>query len=150
MHTELKNSKRLKDLYHKALTIKSAIPHPRILGVIRECGGKMHMHERSWSEAATDFFEARAHRPRTRRVRVRSILPILARPCVLARRMPHAQALGMLNWGAACSPMCGGLQRPPGRAGLQELRRGGRRAAHPVPQVPGAGDDAHGERGGPV
>ncbi len=36
MHTELKNSKRLKDLYHKALTIKSAIPHPRILGVIRE------------------------------------------------------------------------------------------------------------------
>jgi len=63
MHTELKNSKRLKDLYHKALTIKSAIPHPRILGVIRECGGKMYMHERSWSEAATDFFEARAHRP---------------------------------------------------------------------------------------
>ena len=59
MHTELKNSKRLKDLYHRALTIKSAIPHPRILGVIRECGGKMHMHERSWSEAATDFFEAR-------------------------------------------------------------------------------------------
>ena len=57
MHTELKNSKRLKDLYHRALTIKSAIPHPRILGVIRECGGKMHMHERSWSEAATDFFE---------------------------------------------------------------------------------------------
>ena len=60
MHTELKNSKRLKDLYHRALTIKSAIPHPRILGVIRECGGKMHMHERSWSEAATDFFEVRA------------------------------------------------------------------------------------------
>ena len=59
MHTELKNSKRLKELYHRALTIKSAIPHPRILGVIRECGGKMHMHERSWSEAATDFFEVR-------------------------------------------------------------------------------------------
>jgi COP9 signalosome complex subunit 2 len=28
------------------------------MGVIRECGGKMHMHERSWAEAATDFFEA--------------------------------------------------------------------------------------------
>ncbi|CAK0735525.1 COP9/signalosome complex subunit Csn2 [Coccomyxa viridis] len=58
MHTELKNSKRLKELYSRALTIKSAIPHPRIMGIIRECGGKMHMHERVWSEAATDFFEA--------------------------------------------------------------------------------------------
>lgn len=25
--------------------VKSAIPHPRIMGVIRECGGKMHMRE---------------------------------------------------------------------------------------------------------
>ena len=57
MHTELKNTKRLKELYSRALTIKSAIPHPRIMGIIRECGGKMHMHERAWSDAATDFFE---------------------------------------------------------------------------------------------
>lgn len=57
IHTEQKNTKRLKELYNKALTIKSAIPHPRIMGIIRECGGKMHMHERSWSDAATDFFE---------------------------------------------------------------------------------------------
>eukprot|EP00192_Tetraselmis_astigmatica_P011807 CAMPEP_0117662668 /NCGR_PEP_ID=MMETSP0804-20121206/8172_1 /TAXON_ID=1074897 /ORGANISM="Tetraselmis astigmatica, Strain CCMP880" /LENGTH=420 /DNA_ID=CAMNT_0005469575 /DNA_START=76 /DNA_END=1335 /DNA_ORIENTATION=- len=58
MYTEQKNNKKLKQLYHKALTIKSAIPHPRIMGIIRECGGKMHMSERKWSEAATDFFEA--------------------------------------------------------------------------------------------
>lgn len=58
LHTEQKNSKKLKELYQKALAIKSAIPHPRIMGVIRECGGKMHMHERAWDEAATDFFEA--------------------------------------------------------------------------------------------
>lgn len=57
MYTEQKNTKRLKQLYHKALYVKSAIPHPRIMGIIRECGGKMHMHERIWSEAATDFFE---------------------------------------------------------------------------------------------
>lgn len=59
IQTELKNNKKLKELYNKALTIKSAIPHPRIMGIIRECGGKMHMHERIWSEAATDFFEVR-------------------------------------------------------------------------------------------
>lgn len=34
-----------KDLYIQCLHVKSAIPHPRIMGVIRECGGKMHMGE---------------------------------------------------------------------------------------------------------
>jgi len=58
MYTEQKNNKKLKELYHQALAIKSAIPHPRILGVIRESGGKMHMTERSFESAATDFFEA--------------------------------------------------------------------------------------------
>ena len=58
MHTSTKNNKKLKELYHKALAIKSAIPHPRILGVIRESGGKMHMSERQFEQAATDFFEA--------------------------------------------------------------------------------------------
>lgn len=59
MYTEQKNNKKLKQLYQKALAIKSAIPHPRIMGIIRECGGKMHMSERKWSEAATDFFEVK-------------------------------------------------------------------------------------------
>lgn len=58
VYTEQKAGKKLKELYQKALAIKSAIPHPRVMGVIRECGGKMHMHERSWADAATDFFEA--------------------------------------------------------------------------------------------
>ena len=58
LHTEQRNPRKLKELYHKALAIKSAIPHPRIMGVIRECGGKMHTTERAWEDAATDFFEA--------------------------------------------------------------------------------------------
>lgn len=58
MYTEQRNNKRLKQLYQKALTVKSAIPHPRIMGIIRECGGKMHMHDQLWEQAATDFFEA--------------------------------------------------------------------------------------------
>jgi len=58
MHTATKNNKKLKELYHKALEIKSAIPHPRIMGVIRECGGKMNMREKEWEKAYNDFFEA--------------------------------------------------------------------------------------------
>ncbi|CAD6194719.1 unnamed protein product [Caenorhabditis auriculariae] len=61
MHTEQKNNKALKSVYElakHAIHTKSAIPHPLILGVIRECGGKMHLREGRFAEAHTDFFEA--------------------------------------------------------------------------------------------
>ncbi|KAJ8653466.1 hypothetical protein O0I10_010902 [Lichtheimia ornata] len=58
MYTETKNNKKLKELYHQCMGVKSAIPHPRIMGVIRECGGKMHMREKEWDNAQTDFFES--------------------------------------------------------------------------------------------
>lgn len=58
MCTTTKNNKKLKELYEASLSVQSAIPHPRIMGVIRECGGKMHMSERAWDEAWADFFEA--------------------------------------------------------------------------------------------
>jgi hypothetical protein len=48
----------LQALYEQSLHIKSAIPHPLIRGVIRECGGKMHLREGEYEKAHTDFFEA--------------------------------------------------------------------------------------------
>ena len=51
MYTEQKNNKKLKALYAQSLHIKSAIPHPLIMGVIR---GKTfsivgHLcHTKSW------------------------------------------------------------------------------------------------------
>ncbi|KAI8926945.1 PCI domain-containing protein [Entophlyctis helioformis] len=58
MYTETKDNKKLKAVYQQCLQVKSAIPHPRIMGIIRECGGKMHMSESEWEKAQTDFFEA--------------------------------------------------------------------------------------------
>jgi len=58
MYTAQKNNKKLKALYEQSLHIKSAIPHPLIMGVIRECGGKMHLREGEFELAHTDFFEA--------------------------------------------------------------------------------------------
>ena len=58
MHTEMKNTKKLKIVYNQCLGVKSGIPHPRIMGIIRECGGKMYMSQKEWSLAQTDFFEA--------------------------------------------------------------------------------------------
>lgn len=58
MYGETGNYKKLKETYDATLQVKSAIPHPRIMGVIRECGGKMHMSEKNWELAQIDFFQA--------------------------------------------------------------------------------------------
>ncbi|CAL8078883.1 unnamed protein product [Calicophoron daubneyi] len=58
MYTAQKNNKKLKALYEQSLHIKSAIPHPLIMGIIRECGGKMHLREGEFDKSHTDFFEA--------------------------------------------------------------------------------------------
>lgn len=58
MFAETRNAKQLKMLYQKALRVKSAVPHPRVMGIIRECGGKMHMSEENWEGALGDFNES--------------------------------------------------------------------------------------------
>ncbi|KAK7914525.1 putative COP9 complex subunit 2 [Apiospora marii] len=58
MYSETRNNKQLKVLYQKALKVRSAVPHPKIMGIIRECGGKMHMSEENWKDAQSDFFES--------------------------------------------------------------------------------------------
>lgn len=58
MYTAQKNNKKLKALYEQSLHIKSAIPHPLIMGIIRECGGKMHLRMENYQRAHLDFFEA--------------------------------------------------------------------------------------------
>lgn len=58
MYAETRNNKQLKRLYQRALKVKSAVPHPKIMGIIRECGGKMHMSEENWKDAQSDFFES--------------------------------------------------------------------------------------------
>jgi len=58
MYATQKNNKKIKEVYNKALNIKSAIPHPKFMGAIRESGGKMHMAEREWEKSHVDFFEA--------------------------------------------------------------------------------------------
>jgi len=56
--TKQHQNNKTKTTIKKALSVRSAIPHPRVLGAIRECGGKMHMAERRWRAAHSDFFEA--------------------------------------------------------------------------------------------
>lgn len=58
LYSATSNYKKVKELYSKTMSIKSAISHPRILGVIHECGGKIHMREKRWEAAREDLFES--------------------------------------------------------------------------------------------
>ncbi|KAF8512368.1 PCI domain-containing protein [Hysterangium stoloniferum] len=58
MYNETRNFKKLKEIYNATNEVRSAIPHPRIMGVIKECGGKMWMGEKQWNRASEDFFES--------------------------------------------------------------------------------------------
>jgi len=52
-----KDTARMKALYPKTLNLNAAVADPRIMGVIREEGGKMYMTEGRWNEAYNEFYE---------------------------------------------------------------------------------------------
>ncbi|CAN0023688.1 unnamed protein product [Ascophyllum nodosum] len=58
MHSRQRDKKKLREVYERAQRITSAVPHPRTLATILECGGKMHMQEREWDQACTAFFQS--------------------------------------------------------------------------------------------
>ena len=58
LYTETKDNKKLRELYDRTLRVRSSITHPRTMGVIRECGGKMHMYDKRWKDAQQEFFES--------------------------------------------------------------------------------------------
>jgi hypothetical protein len=43
LYSRLKDTKKLRAAYHRAMSVRGGIPHPRTLALIQELGGKMHM-----------------------------------------------------------------------------------------------------------
>jgi COP9 signalosome complex subunit 2 len=58
LFTERYDPVKIRSVYQAAMNIKSAIPPPRVLGVIRESGGKMFMRQSMWKEAHECFLQA--------------------------------------------------------------------------------------------
>ena len=58
MCTATKNSKRMKRVYPKTISLDSVIIDPRVMGIIKECGGKMFMAEKRWDKALEELFES--------------------------------------------------------------------------------------------
>jgi COP9 signalosome complex subunit 2 len=55
--TVTQDMQRLKSIYPKTVN-NFAVSDPRIMGIIREEGGKMHMSEGNWLDAYNEFYEA--------------------------------------------------------------------------------------------
>ena len=48
----------MKSVYPQTLNLNSVINDPRVLGIIKECGGKMFMSEKKWDKALEELFES--------------------------------------------------------------------------------------------
>lgn len=58
MLTELKKYKDVQKIYDNCFRIQSAVAHPLIISVIKECGAKMYLKAGEYAKAFTNFFEA--------------------------------------------------------------------------------------------
>ncbi|KAL9186533.1 hypothetical protein ACHAXT_005771 [Thalassiosira profunda] len=58
LYSRMKDAKRLRAAYRRAMAVRGGIPHPRTLALIQELGGKMHMYQRNFDEASQAFFQA--------------------------------------------------------------------------------------------
>jgi COP9 signalosome complex subunit 2 len=52
------DAQRMRHVYPKTLNLNAAVTDPRIMGIIREEGGKMQMAEGNWEEAYNELYEA--------------------------------------------------------------------------------------------
>ena len=55
MCIELKEQRRMKLVFRLSQNFASTIEDPRVIGVIKECGGKMFMAEKKWKNALEQF-----------------------------------------------------------------------------------------------
>lgn len=44
-------------MYPQTVKLESVINDPRVMGIIKECGGKMYMSEKKWETALEELFD---------------------------------------------------------------------------------------------
>jgi COP9 signalosome complex subunit 2 len=103
---------RMREVYPRTLHLNAAVSDPRIMGVIREEGGKMYLSEGAWMAAYNEFFEAfrafqEAGSPRAKAclkyvvlasmLAVSDINPFAAREARIYAEDPEIVALGELR-----------------------------------------------------
>ena len=57
MCTKTMDKKRMRRVYPQTMNLDAVISDPRVMGIIKECGGKMYMSEKKWEQALDELFE---------------------------------------------------------------------------------------------
>jgi COP9 signalosome complex subunit 2 len=58
LYHRLKDHRKLRETFNKAMNVRGGIPHPRTIALIQELGGKMHMGHSEYEAAGKTFFQA--------------------------------------------------------------------------------------------
>lgn len=48
---------RLSQLYRRSTELNTAITHPRVMGIVRECGATIHFYSKNYDKARVEFYE---------------------------------------------------------------------------------------------
>lgn len=54
---QIKDKKRMKRIFPQTESLIAVINDPRVMGIIKECGGKMYMAEKKWDKALDELFD---------------------------------------------------------------------------------------------
>lgn len=57
-HQQHRDLGKLAQLYHQSLSVTNAVTHPRIMGIIRECGATVQFFRGNYENARVDFYES--------------------------------------------------------------------------------------------
>jgi COP9 signalosome complex subunit 2 len=78
------NAERMRRIYPRTLNLNAAVSDPRIMGIIREEGGKMQMAEGNWEEAYNELNKAFRSYQECGNTRARDCLKYLALASMLS------------------------------------------------------------------
>jgi len=80
----MKNNKRLKSIYPHTVNLNSVINDPRVMGIVKECGGKMFMSEKNWQRAVEELFESFKNYQESGNFRAKTVLKYVIMASILS------------------------------------------------------------------
>lgn len=78
------DSAKMKQIYPKTVHLNAAVADPRIMGIIREEGGKMQMAEGNWEDAYNELYEAFRNYQEAGNIRAKDCLKYVVLASMLA------------------------------------------------------------------
>jgi len=93
MCVKINDKKRMKRVYPQTLSLAAVIEDPRVMGVIKECGGKMFMAEKRWDKALDELFECFKYYQESGSLKAKNILIYVILASILCEsQVSHADS----------------------------------------------------------